>query len=169
MNEHKNNKYYREIWITIGIVFIIIFLCTVIIYTLSNSNFVFTRQAIITPIDNNQPGVIIPAPSKPRTKAIPDQPLSYNDAMAQYRNVRLQFSNCSGSPSSIVIKSGTPLMLDNRSENEVSITLDNNVYKIGGFGFRIVTVSNPSLPHTIDVACQMGENIRYRTAKVLVQ
>lgn len=92
--------------------------------------------------------------------SIPSKVLSYNEAILQYKDRRIQFGpDCSASPSYATFKAGTKIMLDNRYDKVRPIYLDGQKYSIEAYGFRIVTLSTSAkLPHTINIDCGTGKN-----------
>jgi hypothetical protein len=79
---------------------------------------------------------------------------SYSQLVAQYGSNRIQFNqDCQASPSSMVLKSGTSILLDNRSNKTQVISLNGASYSLVPYGYRVVSVSNASLPKTIGVSC----------------
>lgn len=79
---------------------------------------------------------------------------SYSQLVAQYGSNRIQFNqDCQASPSSMALKTGTSILLDNRSNKTQVISLNGAEYTLVPYGYRIVTVSSASLPKTIGVSC----------------
>ncbi len=109
--------------------------------------------------------------SKPRSKNVSRlQPkLSYDAAMDQYRDRRFQFDNCAVTPSYQTYKSGSPVMLDNRSPDGAEIRLDGVVHRLYGYEFTIVTLTSAKLPHTVKVDCTMNDTPAYNVAQILLQ
>lgn len=96
------------------------------------------------------------------------QTISYDDAVQQYMNSRIQFDQyCQGKPSSMVLKSGGKIMLDNRSGDARTIKVDGKAYSLAGYGYQIITLSKPSsaLPYSIKIDCGTAVNV----AQVLLQ
>ncbi len=94
-----------------------------------------------------------------KTKSSTSQNLTYSQAVNLYNNRRIQFdANCTVTPSSIVVKNGTAMMFDNRWSLPRSIALDGVRYVLDGYGFKVITLSNPNLPHTTRIDCGTGVN-----------
>lgn len=93
--------------------------------------------------------------------------LSYEAALALYGDNRIQFdSKCLATPTFPTFKIGTRIMLDNRSGKKAVISLDGTDYAIGAYGYTVVTLrTSASLPHTVYVDCNNGEN----NARILLQ
>jgi len=80
--------------------------------------------------------------------------LSYSQLVAQYGANRIQFNqDCQASPSSMVLKTGTSILLDNRSNKTQVVSLNGSSYTLVAYGYRVVTLSSSSLPKTIGVTC----------------
>ncbi|MDP2647879.1 MAG: hypothetical protein Q8P35_01395 [Candidatus Yanofskybacteria bacterium] len=96
------------------------------------------------------------------------QTISYDAAVQQYANSRIQFDQyCQGNPSNMSLKSGNKIMLDNRSGDARTIKVDGTAYSLAGYGYQIITLSKPSsaLPYTIKIDCGTAVNV----AQVLLQ
>ncbi|OGM97964.1 MAG: hypothetical protein A2735_00815 [Candidatus Yanofskybacteria bacterium RIFCSPHIGHO2_01_FULL_41_21] len=97
-----------------------------------------------------------PAVSKATPKASPTvtSSLSYTQLVAQYGSNRIQFDqDCHGTPGSMVLKSGTSILLDNRSNKTQVISLNGASYTLVPYGYRVVTVSSSPLPKDVGVSC----------------
>lgn len=90
----------------------------------------------------------------------PNTSLSYSNAVRIYNGRRIQFdSNCIATPSYVVFKKGTTIMLDNRYGKARPVYLDGVKYNIGAYGFKIVTLTTTAkLPHMIKIDCGTGKN-----------
>jgi hypothetical protein len=75
--------------------------------------------------------------------------LSYTQAVATYKN-RFQFSKCQGTPISMVIKKGNPVMLDNRDPIAHTFKADTQTFKIAGYGYFILY---PEVLGNLNVTC----------------
>lgn len=101
--------------------------------------------------------------TKPTNSVLPS--LSYGEALKTYGDKRIQFSinynnACVAIPISSAFKSGTKIMLDNRSGKNLSIALDGVVSNIKAYGFKIITLSSKyALPHTIKIDCNGGRSV----------
>ena len=99
------------------------------------------------------------APASPKRSPSLTPTLSYAEAVALFGSRRIQFdTNCTMDPSPITFKSGTSVMLDNRSELARPIFLDGIEYRIPAFGFKILTLKSRILPRTVSVDCGEGKN-----------
>lgn len=108
---------------------------------------------------------------KPRSKNVSQlQPkLTYDAAMDQYRDRRLQFDGCLVTPSYQTYKTGSRVMLDNRSPDGVEIRLDGVAHRLYGYEFSIVTLTSAKLPHTVTVDCLTNDTPAYNVAQILLQ
>jgi cytoskeletal protein RodZ len=100
----------------------------------------------------------------PATGAVVVNNLSYDTAVKQYANMRIQFSvgsnnSCLVTPVKSVFKTGSVVMLDNRTPTAVAFSIGTTNYTIKAYGFRIVTLSTTyALPHAMTVNCNNGKN-----------
>jgi len=100
------------------------------------------------------------------TKTPTPAQLTYMQAVERYANTRIQFDQyCQGKPSSMSLKTGTSIMLDNRSGDARTIAVDGVKYQLAGYGFRIITLTSKTLPHTVKIDCGSARNV----AQVLLQ
>lgn len=101
----------------------------------------------------------------PATKQTVAPKMSYADALAKYKDARIQFdAECRAVPNNVTYKDGTEIMLDNRSAVEKKFTLGSS-FNIGAYDFKIVKVTNNVLPYTYLVDCGDKQNV----ATILVQ
>jgi len=94
---------------------------------------------------------------------------TYEQALNDFRDRRIQLENCVADPSTVTYKTGTKVMFDNRSSEPTEIKLDGRPVRLWGYEFRIVTLSSRSLPHTIDVDCEWLGEPSYNIARILLQ
>jgi len=62
--------------------------------------------------------------------------LSYTNAVKAYPN-RFQFSGCKGTPNSLAVRSGTVVMLDNRTPATITVKADAQTYNIAGLDYAL--------------------------------
>ena len=92
-------------------------------------------------------------------------PLSYSDALAIYKNARIQLDTaCRASPSNITYKDGTSIMIDNRAPVARTVKV-NSVYTIPAYGFKIIKLSSAILPATWLIDCDKSQNV----ATIIIQ
>ncbi len=85
--------------------------------------------------------------------------LSYTQLVALYGDKRIQFNqDCQAQPGSMVLKNGTGILLDNRSNKTQVIGLNGKIYTLVPYGYRVVTVSSPTLPKALGVSCNNSVN-----------
>lgn len=98
-----------------------------------------------------------PSPSSVKTTV--SKSLTYEQALAQYADRRIQIQpGCQLSPANTVFKNGTYVMFDNRTPSAQTIALDGVRYTIGAYGFRIIRLYAVRLPHAITIDCGSGRN-----------
>lgn len=98
--------------------------------------------------------------------------LTYDNALDGYYDKRIQIFNCSAPaprPPQYTMKSGTKVMLDNRSPDNLEVALGDKTYRLYGYDFVIVTLSSQTLPTTLRMHCQMGEEVGKNIAQILLQ
>ena len=80
--------------------------------------------------------------------------LSYGDAIKTYTE-RFQFSQqCHGTPATIAVRKGTPVMLDNRNNGSIVIKADTETFKLAGYGYDVFY---PEVLGNLTVTCN-GKN-----------
>ncbi|MBX4211785.1 MAG: hypothetical protein KW806_03300 [Candidatus Yanofskybacteria bacterium] len=86
--------------------------------------------------------------------------VSYTQALQTYGSNRIQFDQyCQGQPSSMSLKTGSKIMLDNRSGDARTIVVDGKKYNLAGYGFQVITLSSKTLPYTVKVDCGTSKNV----------
>lgn len=99
--------------------------------------------------------------AKPKVSVKPTPvPASYSDAVKQYANSRIQFDMyCQATPVNNTYKSGTGIMLDNRSGDARIITVGGVQYSLAGYGWKIILPQPKTLPATLPVDCGAARNV----------
>jgi hypothetical protein len=106
-----------------------------------------------------KPGATKTVTTKPKTSTAPSS-MSYTDALKAYAGRIIQFdSSCQAHPVAATFKSGTSVMLDNRSSSARTVSIDGTSYSLAANGFRIITLSSASLPRTLQVNCGSSVNV----------
>lgn len=109
-----------------------------------------------------------PAPSSKvikRTTAKPaggssGQAMPYSQLVAEYADKRIQFDErCQAIPGNPTYKNGTSVMFDNRSGDARYIKIGDATYLFGGYDYKILTLSSPTLPKTLSMNCGAAINI----------
>ena len=88
------------------------------------------------------------------TEADPFAGMSYQEVVEKYEGKRIQFGEqCQSIPSYLTFKTGTELMLDNRSSEKRVVYLDAEGYTIAAYGWGVIPLTTRDLPHTISIDC----------------
>lgn len=91
------------------------------------------------------------------TGSTPANTAAYSSLVTQYSKTGhlLQFdASCHVTPGQIVIKTGTQIMLDNRSNLTQTVNVGSTVYTLPAYNYRVVTVTSSRLPSDIGVDCK---------------
>lgn len=105
-----------------------------------------------TPTASPAPAGKAPAAKKSTDTAAPLG--DYTTLVKQYEGRRIQFDDrCQPVPLSPTYKSGTSIMLDNRSSQARVVKVGDTSYSLSGFGYRIITLTSTSLPKEYAVSC----------------
>lgn len=90
------------------------------------------------------------APAKP----------SYDMALAQYGDRRIQFGeNCAAAPTSSVWKTGTEVMLDNRSSESHLFRVNGVAYTVAAYDFVIASFTSTKSPDEVLIDCGTMQNV----------
>lgn len=95
----------------------------------------------------------------PEAKTV-KSPETYQKALSIYQ-YRLQFLNCQANPSSLTLKSGLPIMLDNRDSQKRTFKLGKQSFSVLGYDYVIAKAPTPG---TYTIICDGGG-----AAELLVQ
>ena len=123
------------------------------------------------PITSSSPSALAGVSVSPSTSVRPTASsgavsLSYANALTKYANTRYQFdAQCQVIPNQRVVKTGTAIMLDNRSGDARTISVGAAKYSMAGYGFRIVTVTAKTFPTTLLIDCGSAQNV----GKVIIE
>lgn len=80
-------------------------------------------------------------------------PTDYGDAVNTYGMTRFQFSECNGTPGSIIVTRGSVVMLDNRNDDARTIAIGSKSYDIDAYGFVLYTADETG---DLSVTCDGG-------------
>lgn len=118
-----------------------------------------------TPTPSSSPAA--KAPVKPKASAAPAGPAkSYTELVKEHTATRIQFDQyCQAIPTRITFKSGSSVMLDNRSGDARYVKVGDESYYLAGYGYKIITMSASPLPKEIWLSCGSAVNV----GKVLLQ
>lgn len=96
----------------------------------------------------------------PKTGGSANQTQTYTNLVKEYEGKRIQFDiGCQANPGQATFKTGTKVMFDNRSGDPRIITIGGVQYSFAGYGYKILTLSSPSLPKTILLSCGAAVNV----------
>lgn len=99
-------------------------------------------------------------------KGAPTPRLTYDDALAVYKDSRIQFGeSCSATPFYSVQKNGVTIMIDNRAKTPRAFTVGNIPYYVPAYDYTLVKLNYTNLPQTVYIDCGSQQN----SATVLVQ
>lgn len=121
--------------------------------------------AVAPGVENNQV-VVVPTTTGTNNGVVDiNAPLSYGDALALYKNTRIQLNeSCQASPTNVTYKNNTVIMIDNRAPVARTVKV-NSVYTIPAYGFKVIKVSSAILPATWLIDCDKSQNV----ATILIQ
>lgn len=90
----------------------------------------------------------------------PSQIQNYSDMVMQFGEKRIQFDErCQMTPADVTFKNGTTIMLDNRSGTAKTIRIGGQIYSFQPYGYRILTLSSPTLPNSLTISCDNSPNV----------
>lgn len=94
-----------------------------------------------------------PVPGK---KTVPAAGQTYDQVLAAYADKRIQFNEkCQGIPGQMVLKTGTKIMLDNRSKYAQTINLDGTKVVLPAYSWQVVTITTKNqLPYNFGIDCK---------------
>ncbi len=100
-----------------------------------------------------------PTPSSsyvPGKKTVPAAGQTYDQTLAAYADRRVQFNEkCQGIPGQMVLKTGTKIMLDNRSKYAQTMNLDGTKVVLPAYSWQIVTITTKNnLPYNYGIDCK---------------
>ena len=122
----------------------------------------------VAPLSSASPSVSVSASTTPKTsvKATAKPTVTanptYGQLITQYAGRRIQFDQyCQANPRDLSLKSGTAIMLDNRSGDARTVKVGSTAHYLAGYGYKIVTVSAPAsqLPKSISLSCGAAVNV----------
>jgi hypothetical protein len=91
---------------------------------------------------------------------------SYTELVKEYVGRIIQFDDrCQINPKDPKFKNGTSIMLDNRSAIARTVTVGTAKYDLAGYGYKLITLSSPSLPKELNITCGSSGNV----GKILLQ
>ncbi len=110
----------------------------------------------------NSNNVVSPAATAtPPSASIVPGKLSYGDAIKTYTE-RFQFSQCQGTPATIAVKKGSPVMLDNRDAIAHTFKADTQTFKIAGYDYAVLY---PQVLGNLVVTCDGKDRVTLNVEK----
>jgi hypothetical protein len=129
------------------------------IYAYNHSGTQTSSQQVSQQDDlNNVPATTSTPTSTPANVA---KKLSYGDAIKAYPE-RFQFKLCQGSPASIAVKKGTPVMLDNRDTIAHTFKADTQTFRIAGLDYVVLY---PQVLGNLVVTCDSKDRVTLNVEK----
>jgi len=166
--ENKDKKISASswIWTVVGVVLVIVLVLWVR-HIYNSTSAINTQNTGINPTDQT---ALAPASTEdlttgdvnaPTTPGATAVPISYTDALVKYADARLQLdTNCQAlaSPSNLIFKNNSLLMVDNRAPVARTVHIG-SVFTIKAYGFKIIELSSAKLPATFLVDCGTSQNV----------
>lgn len=123
-------------------------------------------EVIVAPEPVVEPVVTKPVRRATRVSAKAAPRLSYTEAVRVYGGRRIQFSEiCAATPMVSTYKTGTTLMLDNRSNKVRTFKVRDTVYTVPAYDYALAKVESTTTPEKVLIDCDASQNV----ATVLVQ
>ncbi len=92
----------------------------------------------------------------PNQDSVAPKSLTKTDAVIKYEGRRISFGeNCQAMPTTISVKAGTSIMLDNQSGTPRTIKVAGKTFAIGAYKYRTTVLDTPG---ALPVSCDMTEN-----------
>ena len=137
-------------WIIGGIVVVVAAIIIYVVYTSNKSN----QAPQATQQTPTETATTTPTGTPVTTGTGIGTNLSYGDAIKAYPE-RFQFSSqCEGTPATIAVRKGAPVMLDNRNNGSIVIRADAETFNLPGFGYAVFY---PQIIENLAVTCN-GKN-----------
>lgn len=143
----------KQYWVSVILVIIVVGLAVWFLHKKGPQQ--EPSQSIDMENSGNPAGTASTTPTPTPTKSGSTNNKAYNDALAIYgkNGYRIQFSQCHGIPGKLVVPQGNKYMLDNRDNAAHTIKVGPNSYRLGAYGFTIVTALNLGINN---VTCDGG-------------
>ncbi|MDB4939611.1 MAG: hypothetical protein JWO40_36 [Candidatus Doudnabacteria bacterium] len=124
-----------------------------------NTNTYSSSDNTSTPVDTST--TTPPVTPPPVVKVTPPAPTAgYTQALKTYGTNRIAFDEyCTAKPNAVVFKSGTKVMIDNRSNDQRKITVGTIALNVKPFDFQIVTIPTVKAITTITGDCADLQNV----------
>lgn len=148
------STYKQEVWGVLGVIGAILVIWGIVTLVRSSKK----EEAPVI----EEPVVETPATSKSYTKpttVVAPIKLSYNDALVKYTGRRIQFGeNCNATPTRPVFKTGTEIMIDNRSSKARTFSIGDMKYQIDAYDYMTTILASASLPKEVLIDCGSNQN-----------
>jgi len=101
--------------------------------------------------------------------------MAFQQAYENFDGRIIQIENCmaipgmAALPTNVTYKNGTRIMLDNRSQDPLEISLGGKAYRLYGYEYTFVTLKSDKLPTTLSMDCQMGDDVGKNIAQITLQ
>jgi hypothetical protein len=118
---------------------------------------------------NAKKAAISPAVGRYTTPLGLDKSQDYQTTVAQYAGKRIQLSNCEATPTHVVFKNGTKIMLDGLSADPQIVTIGKTQVTLHGYEVAFVTLSSPTLPATLTIDCTTLDTPSYNITEIQLQ
>ncbi len=149
-NEHKN------LWISLAVALVVLVLLFWWIQRSPGGGLSSENSEMQSTEDTSEGSI---------NKAAPKAALSYQQALTKYKNARIQLDKtCQAIPNNVTYKSGSSVMIDNRSSMARTVKLGSS-FSIKAWGFKIVKLEPQTVPATWFMDCDKSQNV----ATVLIQ
>lgn len=95
----------------------------------------------------------------------------YHDVITEFENKRFQFTDCRSEPNWFTHKNGVEVMLDNFSNEQITVYLDATPVVIAPYGYKIINIEKENLlsPHMVSIDCKIGSKMVYNTGGIYLQ
>ncbi len=160
MNEKKEKSEGRNqvyLYTAAGVIVLALAIWGVYAYNHSGSQ-TGTQQVSLQDNLNNTPAATTTPTSTPAS--IPEK-LSYGAAIQAYPE-RFQFKLCQGTPATIAVKKGTPVMLDNRDTTAHTFKADTQTFRIAGLDYAVLY---PQVLGNLVVTCDSKDRVTLNVEK----
>lgn len=152
----------NKIWLTVVLVVVVVGTWWVYSNKTNLSDYVYMNQNQT----NYSPSPVAGTATKPVGKKstvpafVPASTKSYSEFVKEYEGRRIQFDErCQVIPQNPTYKNGTSILLDNRSASVRTVMVGGMKYDLVAYGYRVVTLSSPSLPKELSLSCGSAGNV----------
>jgi hypothetical protein len=148
-------------WIVGGIIVVVAAIIIYVVYSNNKSSQMSSNSNPASTSTTTSNATTTPT-STPVTGTGIGTKLTYGAAIKAYPE-RFQFSNqCEGTPATIAARKGTPVMLDNRNNGEITIKADSETFKLPGYTFAVFY---PEIIENLAVTCDGRNSVTLNVEK----